>query len=173
MSRQLKTLSALLLGIGMGFIVVYLVNQNPDLASQLSYPSYYVRRTYIYIFVSGACGVIFAVMANFFSWMKKLDINEDVLSNAGFVSDQERTSMVTGSTLDTMTMNAEGESEMGLSEKDDRTELLDDDRTEILDRELPEDDKTEILDRELPEDDETEILTDQTEVPAGGSRDEK
>ncbi len=161
MNRLLRLISVILLSASIGFVIFYLLNQSGDsLSSAYDHPSYYYSRDLIFIFVSGTVGVICAIVSNFLTWMKKMDIKEDVLTNAGFVDGKVRDAMISGSTLDMTTENA-----TVTSVAEDATELVSEDATELVSE-----DATELVGEKA-----TELIKeeDKTEMIDGGDNDER
>ena len=146
MNKVLRAVSTMMIAGGLIFVFLYYQSQNGNRTDILNQPSYYTVQNYLFVFLAGIAVLIFSLMGSFFSWFKKLDVQEEVLPNAGYVSEQEIKTWVDGSTVD-------------ISEK---TQILfntaaakDGTKTEIH-SESTKDRKTEILP--------TRIKTEKTEV---------
>ncbi len=178
MNKILRLFSTLLLLFGIAAITYYVLFCGETTGVELlSQPSYYVRQSLWFIFLTGAAVTGLSVLANFFSWNRKGEKKEEELKNAGFVEHEEIEAWL-GETVspdgkgkttdpeetrsgDTEKIEAADSTERlnGQAEQSaDETERLTagEGETEILPREEKEG-ETEILPREEKEE-ETEIL---------------
>lgn len=100
MGKTFRIISTLMIAIGIFFVFIYTQAQNSNKMDILNQPSYYVIQNYWYIFISGIAVILFSLLGSFFSWFKKWDTTEEILPNAGYVSEQDITAWVSGSTVD-------------------------------------------------------------------------
>lgn len=90
MNKILRLFSTLLLLFGIAAITYYVLFCGETTGVELlSQPSYYVRQSLWFIFLTGAAVTGLSVLANFFSWNRKGEKKEEELKNAGFVEHEE------------------------------------------------------------------------------------
>ena len=108
MIKVFKFASTLMILVGISFLYMYVRSQSEDHLHILSRPSYYIIQNYWYVFLAGIIVVAFSLLGSFFSWFKKLDNLEEIIPNAGYVSEQDISTLVG---VDTVNL-------------DDKTEIL-------------------------------------------------
>ena len=100
MSKSFKLISTIMIGIGFAFLFFYIQSQGENRLQVLEQPSYYILQNYWFVFVAGIAVLLFSLLGSFFSWFGQFDAAEEVLPNAGYASDQEIRTWVSGSTAD-------------------------------------------------------------------------
>lgn len=96
MSKLFRTVSTVIIAIGLAYLFVYTQSQNIDKLSILEQPSYYAVQNFWLMFVAGIVVILFGVLGSFFSWFKKMDPETEVLPNAGYASDKDIHTWVSG-----------------------------------------------------------------------------
>ena len=96
MSKMFKTASTAMIAVGLAFLFRYIQAQGGSKLDILGRPSYYAVQNYWFVFVAGIAVLLFSLLGSFFSWFKEFDRKEEVLPNAGYASDQEIRTWVTG-----------------------------------------------------------------------------
>mgnify|MGYP007123093104 CR=1 FL=1 len=102
MSKMFKTASTAMIAVGLAFLFRYIQAQGGSKLDILGRPSYYAVQNYWFVFVAGIAVLLFSLLGSFFSWFKEFDRKEEVLPNAGYASDQEIRTWVTGSDAEEM-----------------------------------------------------------------------
>ena len=106
MSRLLKIVATIMIAVGFCFVVLYYsLSQDISKSALFDRPSYYVDVDYKFLVTVGVAIIIIAVIASFVSWLRKMDVKEDELKNAGYVDSATVSTWVSGSSLDTGTFN--------------------------------------------------------------------
>lgn len=96
MSKLFRTASTVMIAVGLAYLFIYTQSQNVDKLTILEQPSYYVVQNLWLMFVSGIVVILFGVLGSFFSWFKKMDPEKEVLPNAGYASDKDIHTWVSG-----------------------------------------------------------------------------
>lgn len=97
MGKIFKTVSTIMIAVGLAFLYTYAQGQGSNRLNILQQPSYYVVQSYWFIFVAGIIVLLFSLLGSFFSWFREFEAKEEILPNAGYVSDQEIRTWVDGS----------------------------------------------------------------------------
>lgn len=150
MSRICRVISTILILTGLVFLGFYIFVQSAgDKTAVFDQPSYYVIQNYWYIYLAGIVVLLFSLLGSFFSWFKGMEEKEEILPNAGYSSKKDIAGWMDGTSLDTVQISEEDkkkpamqyENKMDESSKEEKTEILEGDQTQILD----EGNKTEVL----------------------------
>lgn len=156
MSKLFRVTSTVMIAIGLAYLFVYTQSQNVNKLSILEQPSYYAVQSLWLMFVSGIVVILFGVLGSFFSWFKKMDPEKEALPNAGYASEKDIHTWVSGEVDSVIDDSSTSPSKMTQPE----TEVLDK-TTEILTE------STEILPDEegniQSTDGETEIIRQEDE----------
>lgn len=96
MSKLFRAASTVMIAIGMVYLVIYTRSQYIAKLTILDQPSYYVARDLWLMFLAGIVVVAFGVLSSFFSWFKKMDPEKGILPNAGYATDQDIHTWVSG-----------------------------------------------------------------------------
>lgn len=96
MSKLFRVVSTVMIAVGLVYLFVYAQSQNMDKLTILEQPSYFVAQNLWLMFVAGIVVVLFSVLGSFFSWFKKMDPEKEALPNAGYASDQDIHTWVSG-----------------------------------------------------------------------------
>lgn len=153
MNKSFRTISTILIAIGLIFLYLYLQFQSGNRLQILEQPSYYVVQNYWYVFLAGIFVILFSVLGSFFSWSKQLEKKEEILPNAGYATDEEISTWIAGSTAD-IRENEQPKTEVLPNSAVEKTEVLPNAEEKPLS-------KTEVLLQK------TEILPGKTEVLPG------
>lgn len=130
MSKLLRAASTVMITVGLVYLFVYTQSQNVDKLTILEQPSYYAVQSLWLMFIAGIIVILFGVLGSFFSWFKKMDPEKEALPNAGYASDKDIHTWVSG--------EADGGAETDLASSAKRAQQ----QTEVLDK------TTEILQQE-------------------------
>lgn len=154
MSKLFRTVSTIIIAIGLAYLFVYTQSQNIDKLSILEQPSYYAVQNLWLMFIAGIIVILFGVLGSFFSWFRKMDPETEALPNAGYASDKDIHTWVSGEASES---NASGTPVSGKATQqqtevlDTTTEILSEATEVLLDDKSGDDakgDKTEILRQE-------------------------
>ncbi len=156
MSKLFRAASTVMIAVGLAYLFMYTQSQNVDKLTILEQPSYYAVKSLWLMFIAGIVVILFGVLGSFFSWFKKMDPEKEALPNAGYASDKDIHTWVSGEADG----SAESSSPTPTKKAQQQTEVLDK-TTEILTE------STEILpdDEGSPKttDGETEIICQEDE----------
>ena len=137
MSKLFRAASTVMITVGLAYLFVYTQSQTANKLTILEQPSYYAVKSLWLMFIAGIVVILFGVLGSFFSWFKKMDPEKEALPNAGYASDKDIHTWVSG--------EADGGAEADLASPAKRAQQ----KTEVLDK------TTEILTES------TEILSDE------------
>ena len=156
MSKLFRAASTVIIAVGLVYLFMYTQSQNVDKLTILEQPSYYAVQSLWLMFIAGIVVILFGVLGSFFSWFKRMDPEKEALPNAGYASDKDIHTWVSG--------EADGVAEASSAspaKKDPQQTVVLDKTTEILTE------STEILPDEESSpkttDGETEIIRQEDE----------
>ena len=127
MSKLFRVASTVMIAVGLAYLFMYTQSQNVDKLTILEQPSYYAVQSLWLMFIAGIVVILFGVLGSFFSWFKKMDPEKEALPNAGYASDKDIHTWVSGETDG----SAESGSATPAKKAQQQTEVLDK-TTEIL-----------------------------------------
>lgn len=96
MSKLFRVTSTVMIAVGLAYLFMYTRSQSVDRLIILEQPSYYAVQSLWLMFVSGIIVILFGVLGSFFSWFKKMDAEKEALPNAGYASEKDIHTWVSG-----------------------------------------------------------------------------
>lgn len=96
MSKLFRAASTVMIAVGLAYLFMYTQSQNFDKLIILEQPSYYTVQSLWFMFIAGIVVILFGVLGSFFSWFKKMDPEKEALPNAGYASDKDIHTWVSG-----------------------------------------------------------------------------
>lgn len=96
MSKLFRAASTVMVAVGLAYLFIYTQSQSADRLTILEQPSYYAVQSLWYMFIAGIIVIVFGVLGSFFSWFKKMDPEKEALPNAGYVSDKDIHTLISG-----------------------------------------------------------------------------
>lgn len=135
MKKILRIVSTVMIAAGLVLMAVYCLFQNSNKLGIFETPSYYAVKNYWMMFVAGFAVLLFSELGSFFSWSKKMDEDPETLPNAGYATDEQIQTWVTGKTGEDRTeiMAPESGSETYRDNPAEKTEILPEEKTAIMD----------------------------------------
>jgi len=96
MSKLFRAASTVMIAVGLAYLFMYTQSQNVDKLTILEQPSYYAVQSLWLMFIAGIVAILFGILGSFFSWFKKMDPEKEALPNAGYATDKDIHTWVSG-----------------------------------------------------------------------------
>lgn len=96
MSKLFRAASTVMVAVGLAYLFIYTQSLSVDKLTILEQPSYYAVQSIWFTFIAGIIDIVFGVLGSFFSWFKIMDPEKEALPNAGYVSDKDIHTLISG-----------------------------------------------------------------------------